>query len=230
MDWFSPEQYEHLWSELFPVIQTAFVPYTTIPTTTELDVLRGQNMNKRMIDFMRRTYNPTPPARIIETQVSDRERGLRHKMSERIRRNRERESYSALHSILPPGTKNSKKGIVDRADKSIRELQSYKEALERQNNELEAQLAAMEENGGGRKIRLSVPNPTSVVDSMLEVLKCFKCLGFKIRNIQSKLHDQELVIVVDIETEIGADEVKTAVERILEDGGRKLLFNYLSEE
>ncbi|KAF5752359.1 transcription factor bHLH92 [Tripterygium wilfordii] len=223
MDWFSEDKF--LWSELFPVIQTAFVPYTATPTTTETAVVKGHNMNKRMIDFMRRrTSNPTPPARIIETPESERERGLRHMMSERTRRNREKEGYLALHSMLPPGTKNCKKGIVDMAEKSIRELQNYKEALERKNNELETKLATIEENRGGSKVRLSVPNPTSAVDSLLEVLKCLKSLGFKIRNIQSKLHDQELVIVVDIETEIGAAEVKT---RILKDAARKkLLLNF----
>ena len=62
----------------------------------------SRSVNKRMIEFLRRNCNP--PA---TTESDERERGYRHMINERMRREKEKHSYSALHSLLPPGTKVS---------------------------------------------------------------------------------------------------------------------------
>lgn len=93
---------------------------------------------------------------------------------------------------------SDKNSIVKTAAKRIRELQCCKQELERKNYELESNLG----KNGGSKIRVNVNNPTSGVDSMLEVLKCSKNLGSSARSIQAEFSDQKLTAVLDIETQV----------------------------
>ena len=92
-----------------PVNQSAFVPYKCRPWGgSEVGVgsssmgVHPTNMNRRMIEFMRRSFTVK-----IETQEPDSKRCYRHKMSERLRRQRERNGYLALNSLLPHDTKVS---------------------------------------------------------------------------------------------------------------------------
>lgn len=98
---------------------------------------------------------------------------------------------------------NDKNSITQMAAKRIQELKRYKDRLDRENWELEARLGAMGRgNVDSTRIRIKVPNPTSGVDSMVEVLKCLKSLGLKTTSIQSTFSDQEFQAVLDIETEV----------------------------
>lgn len=81
----------------------------------------------------------------------------------------------------------------------IHELRWCKQELERKNYELESKLGL---KNGGTKIRVNVDNPTSGVDSMLEVLKCLKDSGSSTRSIQAEFSDQKLTAVLDIETQV----------------------------
>jgi hypothetical protein len=58
------------------------------------------NTNKRMIDFLRRSWHPR-----IETEEPEKELCFWHMMNERVRRERQKQSYMALPSMLPFGTK-----------------------------------------------------------------------------------------------------------------------------
>uniref|UniRef100_A0A2K1ZI81 BHLH domain-containing protein n=2 Tax=Populus trichocarpa TaxID=3694 RepID=A0A2K1ZI81_POPTR len=201
-----------------PVNQSAFVPYICRPWGgSEVGVgsssigVYPTNMNRRMIEFMRRSFTVK-----IETQEPDSKRCYRHKMSERLRRQRERNGYLALHSLLPHDTKKDKNSIMLMAAKKIQELEMYKEMLKRRNDEIEERLAASGiRNVESTKIRIEVANPTSGVDPMIDVLKCLKSLGTKTRSIQSQFSDQELVAVMEIETKIEAAEIENAVKRTL---------------
>ncbi|KAG6764529.1 hypothetical protein POTOM_032001 [Populus tomentosa] len=206
-----------------PVNQSAFVPYICRPWGgSEVGVgsssmgVYPTNMNSRMIEFMRRSFTVK-----IETQEPDSKRCYRHKMSERLRRQRERNGYLALHSLLPHDTKKDKNSIMLMAAKKIQELDMYKEMLKRRNDEIEERLAASGiRNVESTKIRIKVANPTSGVDPMIDVLKCLKSLGTKTRSIQSQFSDQELVAVMEIESEvfpplIEAAEIENAVRRTL---------------
>ena len=89
------------------------------------------------------------------------------------------------------------------AAKKIQELEMYKEMLKGRNDEIEERLAASGiRNVESTKIRIKVANPTSGVDPMIDVLKCLKSLGTKTRSIQSQFSDQELVAVMEIESEV----------------------------
>jgi hypothetical protein len=90
-----------------PVSQSAFAAYTEKPRTefgsgsTGGDDRRNYaNVNKRMMEFLRRSWHPR-----VETEEPEKERCFRHMMNERVRRERQKQSYMALHSMLPLGTK-----------------------------------------------------------------------------------------------------------------------------
>ena len=98
---------------------------------------------------------------------------------------------------------NDKNSIVQTATKRVQELEWLKKDLERRNYELQANLAAMnEDQNEGTKIKVRIDNPTSGIDSMLEVLKCLKKLELKPRMIQSKFTNQEFLALMDIETKV----------------------------
>ena len=98
---------------------------------------------------------------------------------------------------------SDKNSIIQTAATKIQVLQKCREELQRRNSEAEKNLAAVEgERVGGAKIKLKVANPTSGVDSMVEVLKCLKHLGLKARTIRSNFTAQEFSAELEIETEV----------------------------
>ncbi|KAK9288402.1 hypothetical protein L1049_016858 [Liquidambar formosana] len=227
-------QGEVFWLEAFPVKQSAFVQYQNIPIggfRLENSAVNSndRNMNKRMMELLRRRgcTSASAPA-VIERREPERERCFRHMINERMRREKHKESFQALHSMLPLGTKNDKNSIIQMTAVKIQELQTYKEELQRQNRELEINLAAMErEKVGGTKIKLRVGNPTSGIDSLVEVLQCLKNLGLETRAIHSKHSAEEFYAELEIETKlIGAAEVENAVQRTLIEAERKLLHHF----
>lgn len=121
------------------------------------------NMNKGMIQLLKRNWEAKKAARGPELQ-----RGYKHMINERNRREKQKLSYTALHSMLPHETKNDKNSIIHAAATEIRRLQSCKEVLSRRNNELESRLR---ESEGVMKMRVSMANPRlHGADSMLQVL------------------------------------------------------------
>ncbi|KAB5537606.1 hypothetical protein DKX38_015139 [Salix brachista] len=220
MDRFFQDEWQGdgFWYDIDPVNRSAFVPYLRRPEAgseiREESSSRGghpSNMNKRMVEFMRRSLSVD-----IETQKPDSKRCNRHMMSERLRRERERNGYLALHSLLPLGTKKDKSSIIQMAAKRIQELETYKRIMVRRNGEIEERLT---ESGivdvESTKVRIEVANPSSGMDPMVDILKCLKSLGAKTRSVQSQISDQQLTAVMDIETEIEAAEIENAVKRTL---------------
>ncbi|XP_021291329.1 transcription factor bHLH92 [Herrania umbratica] len=209
-----------------PVRQSAFVPYPNAPriglgleSAGCSNGVNSGNMNKRMIEFLMKSWPTTR-----ETRDTEKDRCFRHMMNERMRREKQKRSYFSLHSMLPLGTKNDKNSIVQAATNRVQELEWLKKDLQKRNQELESNLAAMTEVkiNEGTKITVRLDNPTSGIDSMLGVLKCLKKLDSKPRMIQSKFTNQEFVAVMDIETEIRAAEMEKAVNRALQEAERKL--------
>ncbi|PSS15973.1 Transcription factor bHLH92 like [Actinidia chinensis var. chinensis] len=219
----SPEHFFWVKEEIFPAKnRSAFERYEDRGKGWVAKSING-SMNKRMIEFLRRNWNSL--ARTTER----RERGYQHMINERMRREKQKQSYSALHSLLPPGTKSDKNSIVKLAAKKVEELSAYKEKLERENTEIEAILAARREIKRmieGAKIRLSVANPSSGIVSMVEVLKYLKKMGATTTSIQSKFSAQELSAVFEIGPEMEAAEVEKAVQKTLFEVERKLHFHF----
>ncbi|GMY27244.1 transcription factor bHLH92 [Fagus crenata] len=232
MDMFFPQelQSDFIWFEAFEapqVNQSAFVPFSNTPRSeigieNSGNLKKYENMNKKMIEFLRKSWKPR-----IENQEYEKERGFRHMMNERMRRERQKQSYMSLYSMLPFGTKSDKNSIVQMAAKKIEELQKCREELQRRNFEIEKNLVAMEgKRVGGAKIKLKVANPTSGVDSMVEVLRCLKCLGLNTRTIRSSFTAQEFSAELEIETEIEAAEVEKAIQKALYEVEEKLLHHF----
>ncbi|KAF8014510.1 hypothetical protein BT93_H0351 [Corymbia citriodora subsp. variegata] len=203
------------------VNQSAFLPYTDQPPSQDrgFEPNPGNNMNKRVVEFLRRSW-----AEPSHSQEFERERGFRHMMSERMRREKQKRSYSGLHSMLPPGTKNDKNTIVQTACMRIKELVNYKQQLERQNWELKSGLNEKRvDKAGGTKIRVQIANPASRIDSMLEVLRCLDNMGLKAMAIQTQCSADQLCTVIEVENEIEAANVEKVIQWTLLEAERKLL-------
>jgi hypothetical protein len=79
---------------------SAFVQYRDQPKISFLEE-NSNTMNKRMVAFLRKSL-PLERNKVAECE---RERGFKHMISERMRRQRQRQCCSNLHSVLPKGTK-----------------------------------------------------------------------------------------------------------------------------
>ncbi|KAL0414403.1 UNVERIFIED_CONTAM: hypothetical protein Sradi_1642000 [Sesamum radiatum] len=131
--------------EALLVDQSAFVRYTDQPfealaSKSSWDGSNHRiNVNRRMIEFLKRSR--VAPV-LIEVIEPDEDRIHKHRMDERMRREKHKQGYLALHELLPLGTKNDKKSILEMAAKEIEELQMYKNELKRQNRGMEMVLDA----------------------------------------------------------------------------------------
>ncbi|XP_073223247.1 transcription factor bHLH92 isoform X2 [Cicer arietinum] len=176
---------------------SAFVQYRDQPIISfgEESSLKGSNsnsMNKRMVAFLRKKV-ALERNKAVECE---RERGYKHMISERMRRQRQRQCCLNLHSVLPHGTKTDNNSVVQTAAKEIQRLQRCQEELERKNFELESNVV------DGRKFKyLRVPNPTSGIDSIVETLKCLKGHGVDTRSIKSNFSKKELFAALELENE-----------------------------
>ncbi|KAK6161397.1 hypothetical protein DH2020_004778 [Rehmannia glutinosa] len=205
----SPESI--LWyEEALMVNQSAFLRYKSQPFE---GLASHQNINKRMIEFLNKTR--VAPVQIqIETIEDEKDRNHKHKMSERMRREKHKQNFLALHKLLPLGTKSDKMSILEMAAKEIEELKKYKEELMRQNKGMEM-ILANEKAVERAEIKLKVAYPTSGVDSMLEVLRCLKDTGSKATSIQSYFSKHEFAASLEVETKIRAADVEKSVQRTL---------------
>ncbi|XP_024642442.1 transcription factor bHLH92 isoform X2 [Medicago truncatula] len=179
---------------------SAFVQYRDQPNISfgEQSFLKGSNsnnMNKRMIAFLRKSL-PLERNKVAECE---RERGFKHMISERMRRQRQRQCCFNLHAVLPHGTKTDNNSVVQTAAKEIQRLQGCKEELERKNFVLEENVEVIDRRKQIQYLR--VPCPTSGIDSIVETLKLLKNHGVDTRSIKSNFSQQELFLVLEIESE-----------------------------
>ncbi|KAI4369673.1 hypothetical protein MLD38_018090 [Melastoma candidum] len=190
---------------------SAFVPYAELPGDQILNGAGGSssNMNKRVLGFLTEvSVRPAGPADF------DRQRGFRHMLSERSRRERQKRSYDALLAQLPPGTKNDKNSIVQAATREILKLSREREELLRRCQETNG-CEEPTRRPAATNVKVRVTNATSGSDSFLVVLKCLQNLGVKMTAIRTEFSERELFIVVEIENEIEAAEVEKAIHSAL---------------
>ncbi|KAH7572125.1 hypothetical protein JRO89_XS04G0205900 [Xanthoceras sorbifolium] len=108
------------------------------PSTSQMRTsLRAQSMLKRAISFYKRLNvarrEHTLASRPTSTQ-------LHHMISERKRREKLNESFLALRSLLPPGTKKDKASLLISTREHLRSLKAQVAELSERNQKLEAQL------------------------------------------------------------------------------------------
>ncbi|XP_049407655.1 transcription factor bHLH92 [Solanum stenotomum] len=214
----------------FVVNQSAFVSFGSKPNegfgvSSYGNVsMNHRNMNKRMIEFLTKNWSPKNGQVKIQ-----KEKVHKHMIKERIRREKQKQSYLNLYKLLPMGTKNEKNAIVQTATRRIEELQKYKENLKKRNDEIQLILAQSnqeEEEFEKAKIKAKVGYPICGVDSMLEVLKCLRNCGTKANSIQSSFSHQEFSTLIEIETKSGAAEIEKAVQNTLFEVERNFRAHY----
>ncbi|KAL4282968.1 hypothetical protein GQ457_16G029520 [Hibiscus cannabinus] len=211
-------QGEIFWYETTTPTATATAPSAFVPYSGVDLGLGGRscgNLNKRVVGFLKKSW---PAA--VDANDGEKERSFRHMMNERMRREKQKSSYLALHSMLPHGTKNDKKSIVQMAAKRVQELEWLKKDLERRKQELQQQQQQTSEEN--RRIRVEIENPTSGIDSMLEALKCLKALDSKPTMIHSFFTNQQFLAVMQFQTQMETAKAEKAVTRTLQETERKL--------
>ncbi|KAK4266092.1 hypothetical protein QN277_027063 [Acacia crassicarpa] len=154
----------------------------------------AMNMTTEMIDYLTRTCS----AERNNMAEYERDRGFRHMINERMRRQRQRQCCLALHSILPFGTKSDVNSVVQMAAKEIQKLEACREELKRQNAELEEKLKGEQ----GNRVELKMAHPTSPMESMLETLQLLTELGMNTRSIQSNFSHEELFASLEIHANV----------------------------
>ncbi|XP_073026805.1 transcription factor bHLH92-like isoform X1 [Primulina eburnea] len=206
--------------------QSAFSSYTNEPIVgfASKSVANGsgrENVNKRMIQFLKKSW--TTRGRTATTGGMERGRGKKHVIGERLRREKHKRFYGALHKLLPPGTKSDQKSILEMAVKKIKELQKTEGELKRRNNEVEFILGARENNVTLEKaeIELQVGNPSSEIDSMLGVVKSLKYTNSTLTAIRSHFSQRQFSALLEVETKMKAADVEREVRRSLFEVERK---------
>ncbi|XP_051129674.1 transcription factor bHLH92 isoform X2 [Andrographis paniculata] len=147
-------------------------------------------------------------------------------MAERIRRRTHRHHYQALHLLLPAGTKNDKKSILEASEKEIEELRRQKQQLEKEEVEKMRLLASrgiLMPKTTLAEIELKVANSAVPgIDSMLQVLDALKVTGSTPLVIKSSFSDHQFNALLRLETTIKAADVERMVKTTLYEAENKL--------
>ncbi|CAN7027338.1 hypothetical protein IGI04_025270 [Brassica rapa subsp. trilocularis] len=175
------------------------------------------NVKRRMVNLLRKNWEEK---KIVA--VPEKERCRRHMMKERTRREKQKQSYLALQSLLP-ATKSDKNSIVEKAVDQIRKLEGLKKELERKMNVLEAKSARDHDEMNGKKVKFNVQEPLSGIDSVVEVLQCLKSMGTNLNTVQANFSPHEFSATMNIETQIRGEEVEKRVQKRLQETEWKLL-------
>ncbi|XP_045815050.1 transcription factor bHLH92 [Trifolium pratense] len=201
---------------------SAFVQYRDQPKISFLEE-NSNTMNKRMVAFLKKSL-PLEKNKVAECE---RERGFKHMISERMRRQKQRQCCSNLHSVLPKGTKTDNNSVVQTAAKEIQRLQGYKDELERKNFVLEENVEVIERRKP-HYLRVPYDATSGIISSMIETLKLLKSNGVETTSIKSKFSQQELFAFLEIETEIAetvvdniADEIDWKLQHKIPEGSHK---------
>lgn len=213
---------------------SAFVPYDPSqvatglgqennPTTTTVTTsYNSRNVNKRMVEYWRKHWHEkkeTSPLGELE-----REKCHRHMLNERMRREKQKQSYLALHSMLPKNTKNDKNSIVQSAARAIQEMKALEEILKRRNLELEMAIARKKKEKEKETtpiISVALSNPSCGINSMLAVLNVLKTVGVNSKAIHATFVNSQFSAQLAIDTHMGAAEVERALQVTLNEAERK---------
>ncbi|KAK9146483.1 hypothetical protein Sjap_006386 [Stephania japonica] len=205
-----------LWSGPHPLRPTAFTKYRKsldqLEITSSFASSNHQNMNKRMLGILRSIHDSKNTKRVV---VED-DRSYRHMMNERFRRHRQKESYLALHSILPSRTKVDKSSIAKTAAAHIRETREIRDELMKKNWEIREKMLEIEGDKAEEMTRMNigVKSPRAI-ESLVVVLKCLKGLELKARAVRSEFSQEGFSAVLDIQSKIEDSIVEKAMASAL---------------
>ncbi|XP_052183276.1 putative transcription factor bHLH041 isoform X2 [Diospyros lotus] len=108
--------------------------------------IQRQNMLKRAITFLRTLNLTRRQERVQGSRPTSTQ--LHHTISERKRREKLNESFQALRSLLPPGTKKDKASVLASTTQYLTSLKAQVADLSRRNRVLEAQILPRREASG----------------------------------------------------------------------------------
>uniref|UniRef100_A0A0D3E6A2 Uncharacterized protein n=1 Tax=Brassica oleracea var. oleracea TaxID=109376 RepID=A0A0D3E6A2_BRAOL len=97
--------------------RSAFRSYVRDTEQTMVSSSSSVNVNKRMLNLLRKIWEENKNA-----LAPEKERCRQHMMKERTRRMKQKQSYLALHSLLPFATKNDKNSKSGRSNWEIRRI------------------------------------------------------------------------------------------------------------
>ncbi|CAN6866551.1 unnamed protein product [Brassica oleracea] len=180
--------------------RSAFRSYVRDTEQTMVSSSSSVNVNKRMLNLLRKIWEENKNA-----LAPEKERCRQHMMKERTRRMKQKQSYLALHSLLPFATKVHRLILMTKIRKAVDQigkLDEYKKELERRMNVLEAKSATDHDKMTGTKIRFSLQEPLSGIDSMVEILQCLKSMGTKLKTVQANFSPHEFSATMNIETQV----------------------------
>ncbi|KAL9440900.1 hypothetical protein AB3S75_019557 [Citrus x aurantiifolia] len=215
------QQQEQPHQHLAPPKASAFKNYNLALAPTSniraISAFRGQSILKRTISYYRRLNiarreYTAGPSRPTSTQ-------LHHMISERKRREKLNESFHALRSLLPPGTKKDKASLLINTREYLSSLKAQVDELSRRSQILEGQVfpkareaaAAASVNAEERvQVRVSpVAESTSewrMVDIRVIVRGECPALDLVIRILEFLKGDDNLSLIsVEANTQIAAD-------------------------
>ncbi|KAL6838774.1 hypothetical protein ACP4OV_031488 [Aristida adscensionis] len=111
---------------------------------TAMSVLAKMHMAARYSQQQQQYYQASAEATPPPPTVNQ----LQHMISERKRREKLNDSFHALRTVLPPGSKKDKTSILIRAREYVRSLESRVSELEAKNKSLESQLTRRDGGDG----------------------------------------------------------------------------------
>ncbi|KAI3701397.1 hypothetical protein L6452_26433 [Arctium lappa] len=123
------------------------------PTKQRMQISR-QNLNRRSLSFFRNLSEARAQQdRMFQTTTRPTSNQLHHMISERKRREKLNESFQALRSLLPSGSKKDKASVLTNTKEYIASLKSQIEELNKRNKILEGEnsgrLEAVNRDSGG---------------------------------------------------------------------------------
>ncbi|CAA7395287.1 unnamed protein product [Spirodela intermedia] len=146
-------------------------------------------------------------------------RGFRHMISERRRREKLSKSYTDLRSLLPSTTKSNKISIVTAAISYLRSLMGRLETLRRRNRVLGRRIAVEVPRGRVRfetiKLPITAATASLTTSSLMEALRRLKAMEARPRTIRWSCTGEELVAGADTQPAKIAEEIDTVVNCVL---------------
>lgn len=191
---------------------TAFKSYTPSSLAPRLasssDLGSKKSMFKRSVTFFRSLNNFLRNSQRLQvTRPSTTQ--LHHMISERKRREKLNESFHALRSLLPPGTKKDKASVLNTTREYLTKLKAEIEELSLRNKQLEAQVLVPSNKAANEEDIQVIGSSSSTTDDHQRVL------DVRLRHVSESTSEQ--VQIFDLQVTLrAAIPAEDLVLRILE--------------
>ncbi|GMN53095.1 hypothetical protein TIFTF001_022236 [Ficus carica] len=191
---------------------TAFKSYTPSSLAPRLasssDLGSKKSMFKRSVTFFRSLNNFLRNSQRLQvTRPSTTQ--LHHMISERKRREKLNESFHALRSLLPPGTKKDKASLLNTTREYLTKLKAEIEELSLRNKQLEAQVLVPSNKAANEEDIQVIGSSSSTTDDHQRVL------DVRLRHVSESTSEQ--VQIFDLQVTLrAAIPAEDLVLRILE--------------